>query len=458
MEKIKSWGLGYGLDDHEAEVEVEMADPNSPIYSTVDSFEALDLNPSILKGIQVGMKFSRPSKIQETALPLILTEPRTNLIAQSQSGTGKTAAFVVGMLSVVDIDNPLPQALCLAPTRELAVQTFGTVGKMGEYTGFKIHCMVSQDKDKKKNKKKGKSRRRHVDPVDAQVVVGTPGTILNAAEAGALDLSAIRVYVLDEADFLIDAGGNMSDNSIRLKNLLPEDVQVLLFSATFDDEVWEFAEHTVGHANKIRLKREEVRLKKIQQFKIPCPDDDGKFAVVCDLYEQLAVGQMIIFCQTIKGAQALGAKLIDAGHTVSVMTSRLLPSERDTVIGNFRDGVTKVLVATDVLARGIDVQAVNIVVNYDMPCDGPPTFPVNPATYIHRIGRAGRFGRAGVALNLVSGQKANRDLMAIEQYYSHDIPILSSDAFHTLDRVFTEDIHSQALVTVDQTADADDLA
>merc|ERR1711916_197986 len=171
MEKIKSWGLGYGLDDHEAEVEVEMADPNSPIYSTVDSFEALDLNPSILKGIQVGMKFSRPSKIQETALPLILTEPRTNLIAQSQSGTGKTAAFVVGMLSVVDIDNPLPQALCLAPTRELAVQTFGTVGKMGEYTGFKIHCMVSQDKDKKKNKKKGKSRRRHVDPVDAQVVV-----------------------------------------------------------------------------------------------------------------------------------------------------------------------------------------------------------------------------------------------------------------------------------------------
>ena len=450
MEALKKWGLGYGLDNREAEIQVAMADPNSPLYTDVDSFDDLGLTDAILQGIRVNMKFSKPSAIQAKAFPLILAEPRSNLLAQAQSGTGKTAAFVVGMLSVVDGSNPKTQSLCLAPARELAQQTYGTIASMGEFTGYTMACLVAQDKDKKKKKRRGKAKPGP--PIDAQIVVGTPGTVIRCADDGSLNLSDVKMLVLDEADYMI--AGNMADNSIRIKDMLPAGVQILMFSATFDDDVWEFAAHTVGKCNTIRLQHKEVRLKKIKQFTVLCDSDDAKFDVICEIYARLSVGQMIIFVDTKATAQDLANKLTAAGHSVSMLTSKLSPSERDAALDDFREARTKVMVATDVLARGIDIQSVNIVVNLSMPTDDVARVMANPATYIHRIGRAGRFGRSGIAINLILKNSTDaKNLQRIESFYGHKTTPLAFDEIPSLGEAFTVDVSENALVALENDDD-----
>lgn len=388
----------------EYEVKVNLADlqadPNSPLYS-VKSFEELGLAPELLKGLYA-MKFQKPSKIQERALPLLLHNPPKNMIAQSQSGTGKTAAFSLTMLTRVDTTlGDVTQAICLAPSRELARQTLEVIQEMGKFTKITSQLIVPDSFAKNQ-------------AIKANVVVGTPGTVLDLMRRKLIQLSQVKIFVLDEADNMLDKQG-LGDQCIRVKKFLPKTAQLVLFSATFDESVRAYAKRVVPEANTLELQRNEVNVGAIKQLYMDCNDENHKFEVLCELYGLLTIGSSIIFVSTKKTANVLYAKLKQEGHQVSILHGDLQSQERDRLIDDFREGRSKVLITTNVLARGIDIPSVSMVVNYDLPtlANGQP----DPATYIHRIGRTGRFGRRGVAISFVHDKKSYTILSAIQKYF-----------------------------------------
>ncbi|KAM8927976.1 ATP-dependent RNA helicase DDX25 [Pelodytes ibericus] len=334
------------------------------------------------------MGFNRPSKIQESALPMMLADPPQNLIAQSQSGTGKTAAFVLAMLSRVNPSEKFPQCICLSPTFELALQTGAVIEQMGKFcTGIEVIYAVRGNRPTKGSR------------IEAQIIIGTPGTVLDwCFKLQLIDVTNILVFVLDEADVMIGVQGH-SDHSVRVKRAMPSSCQMLLFSATFGDSVWCFAERIVPDPNIIKLKKEELTLNNIQQFYDPCENKEQKYRALCNIYGAITIAQAIIFCQTRKTAKWLSREMSNDGHRVALLSGELIVAERADMIQRFREGKEKVLITTNVCARGIDVEQVSIVVNFDLPLyvDGS----VDYETYLHRIGRTGRFGKRGIAVNLV---------------------------------------------------------
>ncbi|KAG0683608.1 RNA helicase required for poly(A+) mRNA export [Pichia californica] len=388
------------------EVKVKLADlqadPNSPLFSA-KSFEDLGLKPELLKGLYA-MKFSKPSKIQEKALPLLLSNPATNMIGQSQSGTGKTAAFALTMLSRVDESDPSVQAICLSPARELARQTLDVIKEMGKFTGIKIQLLVpgSLERD---------------EPINGQIVVATPGFILDMIRRKRLQTGNVKVFVLDEADNMLDQQG-LGDQCSRIKKFLPQGgnkTQLVLFSATFPDEVRQYAEKFVPNANSLELKHEELNVDAITQLYMDCNDENAKFKNLCELYGLMTIASSIIFVQKKDTADKLYFNMKKEGHTVSVLHGSLQTQERDKLIDDFRNGRSKVLITTNVLARGIDIPSVTMVVNYDMPFD--KNNRPDPSTYLHRIGRTGRFGRKGVSISFISDKKSYECLKFITEYF-----------------------------------------
>lgn len=416
-EPEKSESKDSNLIKSSYEVQVKLADlqadPNSPLYS-VKSFDDLGLSPELLKGLYA-MKFTKPSKIQEKALPLLLSNPPTNMIGQSQSGTGKTAAFSLTMLSRVDVSIKAPQCICLSPTRELARQNLEVVQTMGKFTGITSQLVIPDSVER--NEK-----------VTSQVLVGTPGIVMSLSKKRQLDLSKVKVYVLDEADNMLDAQG-MGDQSVRVKRLLPKTCQLVLFSATFPTKVREFAEKLVPNANSISLKQEELNVDAIKQLYMDCADEKEKYKMLNELYGLLTIASSIIFVATKNTADHLYKQMKQEGHKISVLHANLENSERDRLIDDFREGKSKVLITTNVLARGIDIPSVSMVVNYDLPVDkdGKP----DPSTYLHRIGRTGRFGRTGVSISFVHDKKSYNTLNSIMEYFGEGI---------TLTRVPTDDL------------------
>nr|XP_036881128.1 ATP-dependent RNA helicase DDX19B isoform X5 [Manis javanica] len=286
------------------------------------------------------MGFNRPSKIQENALPLMLAELPQNLIAQSQSGTGKTAAFVLAMLSQVEPANRYPQCLCLSPTYELALQTGKVIEQMGKfYPELKLAYAVRGNKLERGQK------------ISEHIVIGTPGTVLDwCAKLKFIDPKKIKVFVLDEADVMIATQGHQ-DQSIRIQRMLPRNCQMLLFSATFEDSVWNFAQKVVPDPNIIKLKREEETLDTIKQYYVLCNNRDEKFQALCNLYGAITIAQAMIFCHTRKTASWLAAELSKEGHQVALLSGEMMVEQRAAVIERFREGKEKVLVTTNVCAR-----------------------------------------------------------------------------------------------------------
>ncbi|EPY90009.1 ATP-dependent RNA helicase DDX19B isoform 1 [Camelus ferus] len=404
------------LVDNTNQVEVLQRDPNSPLYS-VKSFEELRLQktvtficncfsrkPQLLQGVYA-MGFNRPSKIQENALPLMLAEPPQNLIAQSQSGTGKTAAFVLAMLSQVEPANRYPQCLCLSPTYELALQTGKVIEQMGKfYPELKLAYAVRGNKLERGQK------------ISEHIVIGTPGTVLDwCSKLKFIDPKKIKVFVLDEADVMIATQGHQ-DQSIRIQRMLPRNCQMLLFSATFEDSVWKFAQKVVPDPNIIKLKREEETLDTIKQYYVLCNNRDEKFQALCNLYGAITIAQAMIFCHTRKTASWLAAELSKEGHQVALLSGEMVVEQRAAVIERFREGKEKVLVTTNVCARGIDVEQVSVVINFDLPVDkdGNP----DNETYLHRIGRTGRFGKRGLAVNMVDSKHSMNILNRIQEHFN----------------------------------------
>ncbi|XP_003747431.1 DEAD-box helicase Dbp80 [Galendromus occidentalis] len=405
------------------ELQVQRTDSNSPLYS-VKTFEELALREELLKAIYK-MGFHRPSKIQETALPTLMANPATNMIAQSQSGTGKTATFLLASLSRLDETLDHPQVLILSPTFELARQTAAIAQQMTQFCpGIGVRFAIRGQTLLPGTK------------IQEQIVIGTPGKILDwALKFRFFDISKIKVFVLDEADVML-AGGGHHDLSIRIHRQLPADCQMMLFSSTYDEEVVEFANLMVPEpCIKITLKREEQSRGNIEQYVMHCPDVESKIRALVNIYSSLSVGQAVIFCHTKPGAAQIARTMMLIGQRAAILTGDLEIDERIRVLGRFRDGLDKVLVTTNVCARGIDIQQVSLVINFDLPVDyrGEPDFE----TYLHRIGRTGRFGKTGVAINFVD-PNCSRDLLnidKIQEHFKRNIKFLDFEDFELLEKI-----------------------
>lgn len=392
------------------------------VFSAAKSFEDLNLKPELLKGVYE-MKFSKPSSIQAQALPIILDAKHPNLIGQAQAGSGKTGAFSLGILSRIDLNKKKPQALVLVPVRELAIQVASVIRQFGKFLpGLEVLEAVRQSKKEK---------------VTAHVVVGTPGTVDNKIHHRDLDVRDIMVFVADEADQMINSEG-LGDKTITIKRKMPKNCQILLFSATFDEQIRKFARTVATKAMEIMVKTEQLSLDNIKQYYIDCKSADDKYETLTDIFPILQKGQSIIFVHTVATAKDLCNRMRAGGYTVSLLHGKMQETDRDTVMNDFRTGKTNVLITTNVLARGIDVLAVTLVINYDIPLNRRNK--ADPETYLHRIGRTGRFGRKGVAVNFVHDDHSRGELAAIARHFNKNVVALPRDDIEKVEEIVAKDL------------------
>jgi len=346
------------------------------------------------------------------------------MIAQSQSGTGKTAAFALAVLSRVDVKNQFPQALLLSPTFELAQQTGSVIERMGKYLvekGLKVEYAL-------RGEKVARGEQSH-----SHVIIGTPGTLLDwILRFRRFDTKKISIFVLDEADVMISTQGHQ-DQSTRIKKYLTKGCQMLLFSATYEHEVMSFATSIIPDPVIIRLRKDQESLDNIKQYYVWCDNEEKKYEALANLYGVLTIGQSMVFCHTRKSASWLASKMVKDGHAVGLLTGELEIGQRLSILNRFRDGKEKVLITTNVCARGIDVEQVTIVVNYDVPVDqfNRPDFE----TYLHRIGRTGRFGKKGLAINFVDGTRTNTMVKKIAEHFGKPINLLAIDDLDELEKL-----------------------
>ncbi|MQM02353.1 hypothetical protein Taro_035119 [Colocasia esculenta] len=410
-------GRGEGLDEPD-ESAISAVTTGETVYTSALSFEDLKLSKELLQGLYVEMRFKRPSKIQAVSLPMILTPPHKNLVAQAHNGSGKTTCFVLGMLSRVDPQKKLPQALCICPTRELAQQNEAVLLKMGKYTGITSVCAIPTDSAHYVPIAKRA-------PVTEQVVIGTPGTIKKWMSAKKLSTREMKILVFDEADHMLAEDGFRDDSERIMKEIERNspNCQVLLFSATFNETVKAFVVRAVRDANQLYVKKEELTLEKVKQYKVNCPDELSKIEVIKDKIFEFGekVGQTIIFVRTRRSASMLHQTLLSEGYECTSVQGAIELADRDKIIKEFKNGLTKVLITTDLLARGFDQAQVNLVVNYDLPVKHETREP-DYEVYLHRIGRAGRFGRNGAIFNLICSDRDKMIMEKIERHFAHQIP------------------------------------
>jgi len=360
----------------------------------VDSFDDMELRENLLRGIY-GIGFEKPSGIQQRGIMPIIQGRDT--IAQAQSGTGKTATFCIAALQLLDLEEPSCQVLILAPTRELAQQIHKVMTDLGTYLKITTHACVG-----------GTAVREDIQTLKqgVQIVVGTPGRVNDMIERSVLRLDKLKLFVLDEADEMLSRG--FKDQIYDCFQFLPADVQVTLFSATMPVDILTLTDRFLRNPVRILVKKKELTLDGIKQYFVAVEKEDYKFATLCDLYETMTITQAIIYCNTRRKVNWLTDQMKQRDFTVSAMHGDMDQKDREMIMKEFRSGSTRVLITTDLLARGIDVHSVSLVINYDL--------PINRENYIHRIGRSGRFGRKGTAINFLTNED-EAQLQEIEQFY-----------------------------------------
>jgi len=364
----------------------------------VESFDHMDLREELLRGIYA-YGFEKPSAIQQRGiLPVIL---KRDTIAQAQSGTGKTATFSIAALQRLDLNEPQCQVLVLAPTRELAQQIHKVMKSLGTYMEVTTRACVG-----------GTAVKEDIQQLatGVQIVVGTPGRVNDMIARAALRLKSLKLFCLDEADEMLSRG--FKEQIYDCFQYLPSEVQVALFSATMPNEILQLTERFMRNPVRILVKKEELTLDGIKQYYVAVEKEDYKLATLYDLYESLTITQAIIYCNTRRKVMWLTDKMKQHDFTVSAMHGDMQQKERELIMKEFRSGSTRVLITTDLLARGIDVYTVSLVINYDL--------PMNRENYIHRIGRSGRYGRKGVAINFVCDNDEPQ-LRDIETFYNTKI-------------------------------------
>ena len=364
----------------------------------VSTFDSMGIREDLLRGLY-SYGFEKPSAIQQRAI-VPITSGR-DVIAQAQSGTGKTSMISLALCQMLDTNTREIQALVLSPTRELATQTEKTALALGNFMNVQVHACIG-----------GRSIGDDIRKLDhgVHIVSGTPGRVFDMIKRRNLRTRNIKALILDEADEMLNKG--FKEQIYDVYRYLPPETQVVLVSATLPQEVLEMSSKFMTDPIRILVKRDELTLEGIKQFFVAVEKEEWKFDTLCDLYDTLTITQAVIFCNTKRKVDWLTDKMRQNNFTVSSMHGDMPQKERDAIMGEFRGGTTRVLITTDVWARGIDVQQVSLVINYDL--------PNNRENYIHRIGRSGRYGRKGVAINFVKADDV-RILRDIEQYYSTQI-------------------------------------
>lgn len=382
----------------------------TPPTSQAREFEAWediqDLNPLLMRGIY-GYGFEKPSPIQQKSI-LSIMDGR-DVIAQAQSGSGKTGAFATGVLSRMRLDIKQPQALIIAPTRELAKQIHDVVKDLAtQMVGLNVQLLIG-----------GTSTEDDVADLKAngpQVLIGCPGRVHDIMRRQPAIGRGMQMLVLDEADEMLSAGFN--EQIYNIFQQLNTNVQVCLFSATMPSELHSLSDKFMRDPVRILVKSEMLTLEGISQFHVALETDQDKYATVKDLFTRISVSQCIIYCNSIRRVSDLAEAMMNDGFPVCCIHSGMEKEVRDKAYQEFRSGAHRVLISSNVTARGIDIQQVSTVINFDMPRD--------VHTYLHRIGRSGRWGRKGSGVNFVT-RRDFRKLKEIETYYGTCIPELPAN-------------------------------
>lgn len=371
----------------------------------------LDLRPALLRGIYA-FGFEKPSPIQKKGLiPLIqpgCKGKRRDIIAQAQSGTGKTACFGVGALQIINHEQRNTQVLILAPTHELASQIKEVITAIGRFEKVVVQLLVggtSVDGDRAK-----------LDENPPHIVVGTPGRVHDMIRRKYLKTDKIELVVLDEADEMLSAG--FKDQIYKIFQYMNNNIQIGLFSATVPESLDQLTDKFMKHPIKILVKADQLTLQGIAQYYIKLDSDDQKYSTVKDLFEGLTISQAIIYCNSTRRVDDLEEAMVQDNFPVKKIHGKMEEAERKEVHQDFKSGGCRVLITSDLFARGIDVQQVSIVINFDV--------PKSEHTYLHRIGRSGRWGRKGIAINFVTRHDGAK-LKHFEEYYNTEIIEMPGD-------------------------------
>jgi superfamily II DNA/RNA helicase len=370
------------------------------------TWDSLDLNLDILRGIYA-YGFDNPSPIQSKAiLPIINGR---DVIGQAQSGTGKTATFTIGALQRIILTDHSTQVLILSPTRELSTQTANVITSIGSFmVGLKVQTVFGGS-----TVEEGSIFSRKNTP---HIICGCPGRVYDMMRRDKISSKTIKLIILDEADEMLSAG--FKDQVYNIFQYLDNNIQVVLFSATMPDDINSIITKIMRNPITISVKREQLTLEGIRQYYVAIDDDRQKYITLKNLFSYITISQTIIYCNSIKRVEDLFEAMNEDGFPVCKIHSNMDKSERDKSFNEFRNGSSRVLISSNVTARGIDIQQVSIVINFDVPkC---------VHTYLHRIGRSGRWGRKGVGINFIT----RRDIVnikKIEEHYSTQISEMPSE-------------------------------
>jgi translation initiation factor 4A len=376
---------------------------NEEIYDSsneIHSWDDLDIDPNILRGIY-SYGFERPSPIQKKAIKPIMSG--RDIIAQAQSGTGKTAAFSIGALSIVKLQDNFTQVLILSPTRELTIQTSNVVKNLGSMmNGLKVQTVYGGSPYEETNNFSDKNT--------PHVICGCAGRVYDLMRRDRITSSKIKLIILDEADEMLSNG--FKDQVYNIFQYFNNDIQVALFSATLSSSIYPIINKIMRNPIKICVKAEQLTLEGITQFYVAVDDDRQKYATLKHIYQYASVSQCIIYCNSIKRVTDLYEAMKDDAFPVCCIHSNMDKNERENSFKEFKNGKSRVLISSNVTARGIDIQQVSIVINFDLPKD--------IHTYLHRIGRSGRWGRKGVGINFITRRDVVK-LKEVESYYACEI-------------------------------------
>jgi superfamily II DNA/RNA helicase len=373
---------------------------NNDYTHEINSWDELDINPLLLRGIYA-CGYDNPSPIQKKAINPILK--KKDIIAQAQSGTGKTATFSIGALQNVDITNNNIQVLILSPTKELALQTFDVLTNLSSLMkGLRIKTIFGGSDFENINSFSNKNI--------PHIICGCPGRVYDMMHRKKISSSHIKLVVIDEADEMLSVG--FKDQIYNIFQYFNTDIQVALFSATIPDNILPIIDKIMIDPVKICVKSEMLTLEGISQYYVAIDDDRQKYVTLKDIFSFISLTQCIIYCNSKKRVTDLYEAMVEDGFSVCCIHSSMNKQDREQSFNDFKSGKTRILISSNVTSRGIDIQQVNVVINFDLPkCIH---------NYLHRIGRSGRWGRKGVGINFITKRDVTK-VKEIETHYACEI-------------------------------------
>jgi len=369
-----------------------------------NNFDDLGIKENILRGVY-SYGFEKPSAIQQKSIPEMIKG--IDIISQAQSGTGKTGAFVIGLLNQIDPTIKKTECLILLPTHELVNQVYEVVSEISKYMEIDILRLIGGTNISECIRDLSKK---------PKVLIGTPGRVLDMINRRNIIIDDLKILVFDEADEILSYG--FKETIYDIVKTIPKKCQICLFSATLPDDILELTDKFMNNPKRILVKNEELTLEGIQQFYVTVKDNNWKYDIITDLYDVINVSQCIIYINSKNKINEIYEKLLKDNFPVSYISGERSSEERKKIMEDFRSGQIRILLSTDLLSRGIDIQQLSLVINYDLPRE--------KETYIHRIGRSGRYGRKGVAINLINDKEID-DLKHIEEFYNSKINEMPSN-------------------------------